>query len=172
MGSARDDGFSLIELLIVVAIIAVIAALASAGLMRARAAANEVSAIASIRVTTSSQKAYSIACGRSSYASSYLVLGAAPPGGGPGFISEDLGSAMNPMKAGYRFNLAPGAGSVAGPTDCNGGATISAFIATAVPLSVVSGSRSFAVTVNGTIWQLKGGTAPTEPFSSPAQPVQ
>ena len=79
---------------------------------------------------------------------------------------------MNPMKAGYRFNLAPGSGSGAGPTDCNGAATITAFIATAVPLSVVSGARSFAVNVNGTIWQLKGGTAPAEPFGAPAQPVQ
>lgn len=170
----RESGFTLIELLIVVGIIAVITALAAAGLLRSRAAANEASAIQSMRVTSSSQKAYAVACGRGAYASSYLVLGAPPPGGnvGDGFISIDLGGAMNPMKSGFRFSLVAGAGSTAGPTDCNGVPTITAFLATAVPLSVVSGARSFAVTENGTIWQIKGGTAPTEPFGLPAHPVQ
>ena len=172
MSQPRDAGFTLIELLIVVGIIAVITALAAAGLLRSKAAANEASAIGSIRVTSSGQKAYAVACGRGAYAPSYLVLGASPPTGGGGFISEDLGGALNPMKAGYRFSLTAGAGSTAGPTDCNGGPTITAFYATAVPLSVVSGARSFAVNVNGTIWQLKGGSAPTEPFSAPAYPVQ
>ena len=171
--SSGDAGFTLIELLIVVGIIAVITALAAAGLMRSKAAANEASAIGSIRVTSSGQKAYAVACGRGAYASSYLVLGAPPPGGGTdGFVSADLGGAMNPMKAGYRFSLVAGSGSTGGPTDCNGAATITAYYATAVPLSVVSGARSFAVNVNGTIWQLKGGSAPTEPFGSPASPVQ
>ena len=168
----RDAGFTLIELLIVVGIIAVITAIAAAGLMRTKAAANEASAISSIRITSSGQKAYAIACGRGAYASSYLVLGAAPPGGGGGFVSEELGGAMNPMKSGYRFSTTAGAGSSAGPTDCNANPTITAYYATAVPLSLVSGGRSFAVNVTGTIWQIKGGTAPTEPFSAPAVPVQ
>lgn len=172
MTISREDGFTLIELLIVVSIIAVITALAGAGLMRAKAAANEASAIGSIRITTSSQKAYAIACGRGGYASSYLVLGAPPPTGGDGFISLDLGSAVNPMKSGYRFSMTAGAGNAAGPTDCNGNPTITAYYATAVPLSVVSGARSFAVNLDGTIWQVRGGTAPTEPFGPPAHPVQ
>jgi prepilin-type N-terminal cleavage/methylation domain-containing protein len=172
MVQSRADGFTLIELLIVVSIIAVVAALASAGLLRARAAANEASAIQSVRATSSGQKAYAVACGRGAYAPSYLVLGASPPSGGPGFITEDLGSAMNPMKAGFRFSLTAGAGSGPGPSDCNGGATITAYYVTAVPLSMVSGARSFALNVDGAIWQLKGGTAPTEPFGPPARPVQ
>lgn len=172
MPQAQDDGFTLIELLIVVAIIAVITALAATGLLRSRAAANEVSAIASIRVTSSSQKAYAIACGRGAFAPSYLVLGAPPPGGGPAFISLDLGSAAMPMKAGYRFSIAPGAGSTPGPADCNGSPTVTAFYATAVPLSIISGARSFAVNANGTIWQVSGGAAPAEPFGPPAQPIQ
>jgi prepilin-type N-terminal cleavage/methylation domain-containing protein len=168
----RDDGFTLMELLIVVAIIAVVTALAAAGLLRAKASANEASAIASIRITSSSQKAYAIACGRGAYAASYIILGTPPPAGGQPFISEDLGSVLNPMKAGYRFSLGPGAGSAPGPADCNGGATVTAFYAAAVPLSVVSGSRSFAVNANGSVWQVSGGTAPAEPFGPPAQPIQ
>jgi len=170
--SAPDAGFSLIELLIVISIISIISALATAGLLRSRAAANEVSAIASLRATSSSQKAYAIACGRGAYASSYLVLGTPPPGGGPGFISMDLGGSASPLKSGYRFTLGSGAGSVAGPTDCNGAATISAFYSAAVPLSVMSGSRSFATNGNGTVWFQSGASAPTEPFSLPAAPIQ
>jgi prepilin-type N-terminal cleavage/methylation domain-containing protein len=172
MPSSRETGFTLIELLIVVAIIGVLTALAAAGLLRAKASANEASAIASIRITSSSQKAYAIACGRGAYAPSYLVLGTSPPGGGPSFISEDLGAAMNPMKSGFRYSLTAGAGSAAGPADCNGGPTVTAFYATAVPLSLFSGSRSFATNANGMIWQLSGGAAPAEPFSAPAVPIQ
>jgi prepilin-type N-terminal cleavage/methylation domain-containing protein len=76
MEPPAEQGFTLIELIIVVAIIAIIAALATAGLLRSRAAANEASAIASIRVTSSSQKAYAVSCGFGAYATGYAVLGA------------------------------------------------------------------------------------------------
>jgi prepilin-type N-terminal cleavage/methylation domain-containing protein len=167
-----DQGFSLIELLIVIAIIAVIAGVAAVSLLRSRAAANEASAIASVRVASSSQKAYAIACGYGGYAPSFLVLGTPPPGGGPAFISVEMGASLNPTKSGYQFSLVAGAGSTSGPPDCNGGATITAFVATAVPLSMFSGSRSFAVNADGTVWQVAGSTAPTEPFGPPAAPIQ
>ena len=71
----RDRGFTLIELLIVLAIVSVIAAIAVPGLLRARMTGNETSAIASLRVTSASQIAYSAACGNGGYAASYLILG-------------------------------------------------------------------------------------------------
>jgi len=172
-GREKERGFTLIELLIVVAIISIITALASAGLMRSRAAANESSAIASLRVTFSSQQGYSVACGRGAYATSYLVLGAPPGMSDAGFISTDLGGSMSPMKSGYQFNMVAGAGATAGPTDCNGSATTTAFYATAVPLSVFSGGRSFATNGSGgAVWQTLGGVAPSEPFAAPATPIQ
>jgi prepilin-type N-terminal cleavage/methylation domain-containing protein len=172
MSRARDDGFTLIELLIVVAIIAVITAVAAVSLIRSRAAANEAAAIAAIRVISSGQKAFAIACGRGAFATSLVVLGQPPTPGDAGFISPDLSGVAQPVKSGFRFEVLAGAGSSAGPTDCHGGATATSFYATATPLSTMSGTRSFAVNANGAIWQLTGSTPPAEPFGAPATIIQ
>ncbi len=75
-----QEGFSLIELLIVVAIILVIAAIAIPNLLRARIAANESSAAAAVRTITTSQITYAGAYPTVGYAPALANLG--PSAGG------------------------------------------------------------------------------------------
>jgi len=76
----KQKGFSLIELLIVVAIILIIAAIAIPNLLRARIAANESSAAASLRTIATAQQSFQTAYPAVGYAGTIAVLG--PPAAG------------------------------------------------------------------------------------------
>jgi type IV pilus assembly protein PilA len=146
--SAPDTrGFTLLELLTVMALIAILAMLGMAGLVAARRAANEASAIASLRAINTAQHAYASSCARGYYASSLPILASAPPGEPP-FISPDLGVAPTVHKSGFAITLDRGSDSTtADEPACNplGAASdlVSSYYATADPLSGFNGSRHF-----------------------------
>jgi type IV pilus assembly protein PilA len=102
-------GFSLIELLIVVAIILVIAAIAIPNFMRSRMAANESSGVQSLRNITTADVVYSSTYGVG-YASTLAALGPAPGNGLPGpsnaALIDDILAAGT--KSGYTFLYTPG----------------------------------------------------------------
>jgi type IV pilus assembly protein PilA len=110
----KQSGFSLIELLIVVAIILIIAAISIPNLLRARIAANEASAVSSIRTINTAQITYQSTYGTSGYASTLAMLGptsstgcATPTAATSCLIDYTLSTATAaPGKSGYIFNLA------------------------------------------------------------------
>jgi prepilin-type N-terminal cleavage/methylation domain-containing protein len=168
-----DAGFTLVELMIIITIISIIAAVAVPGLLRARVTSNEAAAIASLKVVTSSQIAYAVSCGFGAYAPTYVVLGTPPVPNSPAYISDDLGSSVSPQKTGYSYTLGAGLGATPGPNDCNGGATVSTYYASAVPITLnTTGTRAFAVNPTASIWERFGGAAPTEPFGPPSKLIE
>jgi type IV pilus assembly protein PilA len=166
MRKTFEAGFTIIELLIVVAIIGIIAAVAVPGLLRARLAGNEASAIGSLRVVNNSQQAYMSTCGNGFYASTLVILGEPAPTGA-GFISPDLGVAAVVEKSGYRLTMAEGSESVEATKDgCNpsgvAAALFSSYYASNQPLiGGLTGSRWFWTNTLGTIY-----ASPTDVFDT------
>jgi prepilin-type N-terminal cleavage/methylation domain-containing protein len=101
----KQKGFSLIELLIVVAIILIIAAIAIPNLLRARMAANEASAVASLRTMNTACITYNSTYGQ--YPTSLTNMADVPAGTSPTSTSADLLdpvlSSSTPQKSGYNF---------------------------------------------------------------------
>jgi type IV pilus assembly protein PilA len=149
----KAKGFSLIELLIVVAIILIIAAIAIPNLMRSRLAANEASAVASIRTITTAETTYATTFPTVGYTCTISELGPPPSGQS---ISPTAGGILDAVlatgtKRGYNFSL----------NNC-AGTPVATYGSVAVPQSIgATGTRSFCSDASGIIWQASDGTAAT-----------
>lgn len=147
----RESGFSLIELLIVIAVILIIAAIAIPNFLRARISAHEASAVSSMRTINTAEATYNTTYG-AGYGT-FTQLGSAgipcaPSAANGCLLDPDLSSGT---KSGYTFTA----------LSLNGGVD---YVGSATPIQVgISGQRTFCVDELGAIHvDPTGGAAPAD----------
>ena len=159
--SKKQKGFSLIELLIVVAIILIIAAIAIPNLLRSRMAANEASAVGSIRTMNTAAISYN-----STYGNGFPATIAQIGTTGSAAVSCNNAELIDSVltggtKSGYTFQILAGAVAVpAPPTGCTTAGNSDGYGAIATPVTVgTTGQRSFCSDASGVIRYDATGTA-------------
>ena len=158
-----QSGFSLIELLIVVAIILIIAAIAIPNLLRSRMAANQASAVANLRTISTASVSYWV-----TYSNGYPPSLAALGGAGSSatcdaaiLVDETITVAPN-QKSGYKFAYTGNQGNVtSSPAVCSNPG-FNGYLATAAPTAVgTTGNISYCSSEPGIIhYNTTGATAP------------
>ena len=146
----NQKGFSLIELLIVVAIILIIAAIAIPNLLRSRMAANEASAVGSLRTINTAEVQY-LTTYQIGFSDSLAKLG---PAATASSTTADLIDSVlaSQIKSGYSFSYS------AGTPDAQG--NINQYGVTATPVNAgVTGQRQFFTDQSGVIRANAAGTA-------------
>jgi type IV pilus assembly protein PilA len=159
----KQKGFSLIELLIVVAIILIIAAIAIPNLLRSRIAANESSAVGSIRTLNTAEVTYSSTYPDKGFTCTLSALG--PPAGSAAATSSAAGlidSVLSSgVKSGYSFALT-------GCTAAGSTTIVVTYSSQGTPVAVgQTGQRAFCSDQSGVIHYNAAG-ASCSPSTDPA----
>jgi type IV pilus assembly protein PilA len=104
----EEGGFSLIELLIVVAVILVIAAIAIPSMLHAKMAANEAAAASALRTLATEEMNYDAAWS-SGFSPTLAALGPPPPGNVASPANSDMVDAVlaSGLRGGYQFIYTP-----------------------------------------------------------------
>jgi prepilin-type N-terminal cleavage/methylation domain-containing protein len=148
-----ERGFTLVELMIVMAIIGIMLAFAFALYRNMQSKGNEASAIASLRSIAAAEWQFAQTCGSQKYATTLPALGTPVPTTGQAFLSPDLTSGEEVAKSGYLFKI------TAKPLDgvapaCNGVPVSAGYAATADPTRPgLNGDRFFAVNADRILYQ-------------------
>jgi prepilin-type N-terminal cleavage/methylation domain-containing protein len=149
MSTTGRHGFTLIELMFVVGVIGILSAVAAPALSRTKMAANESSAIATLRTINSGQQTFWATCGSGNYSPSLQNLGL-PVAGAAGFVGPELSGPAPVIKSGYEVEMDTD-NPVAG-TSCNGGPLGTTYHATVDP-QPGKGHRFFGTNSGGAIFQ-------------------
>jgi len=160
---SSQRGFSLVELLVVLAVIAIVAGITIPILLQARMRANEGAAIASMSAIRSAQSTFASTCARGGFAQSLDDLARPPAGATQSFISEPLG-ANGVTRSGYVANMSADIGAMVvtpAASTCNASSAdaMSSYFAERHPDGIgITGQRSFAIVTSGTIYFKDDGT--------------
>jgi type IV pilus assembly protein PilA len=167
----RRAGFSLIELLIVVAIILIIAAIAIPNLLRARMVANQASAVSNIRTITSAAIVYSSTY-QNGFPPSLTALGGLAPASCDGAILLDEVLTTPPYhKSGYIYDYQPQGPPITNSPPSCGSPGFNEYLATAVPVVVGnSGQESYCSDEPGVIRIDLSGVKPASVAACQALP--
>jgi type IV pilus assembly protein PilA len=161
--STLPNGFTLMELLIVIAIILILMLMAIPTVGHLKKMANETSAINSIQVITKAELSYSNLYPVNGYACTLTALGGDPASGPPSAASSQIlqQDLVSGYKSGYIFSVA-----CKEKVTVNGVDRYNSYLATAVPQTVgKTGDRGFCSSDVGTItFDPAGGTNCTQPL--------
>jgi type IV pilus assembly protein PilA len=173
--STGHRGFSLIELLIVVAIILIIAAIAIPNMLSSRKAANQAAAVASIRTITSATVSYSVTYSNG-YPPSIQALGGlvAPATCNAAILIDSTLATPPSQKSGYQFAYTGVSGNITNPPPVCSTAGFNGYLLTATPLvQGVSGNMSYCSTEQGVIYfDPSGNTAGNQAACLALQNIQ
>lgn len=170
-GSSSNRGFSLIELLIVVAIILIIAGIAIPNLLRSKMAANEASAVESIHAIMVASSVYYTTY-NNGFPPTLAVMGpSALASCNQAGLIEPLLANMPNQKSGYTISYTGDNGNVTAPNGCAQPGWFG-FVVSAVPITVgVTGERSFCSSEDGVIHVDTSGNAIPSSAACTALPV-